>query len=134
MTDLDLDAVRARHAAATQAGEHADLLGWTTATREAVIRSWQDVAPLHDALKRAWQTLGDDPDAAHRVTLPDDWPTGNRLRMSREACTAAGGHCWVSTWRDPDTSQAREYPREHCKHCPATRTGHRQPSVVWSEP
>lgn len=49
----DLDAIRSRYQLARLAGQSADDAGegWTPAKIRALVRSWQDVADLHDYVK-----------------------------------------------------------------------------------
>lgn len=51
---VDLDAVQARYALARAAGLDADDAGngWDQPKINAVVRSWQDVAELHDEVRR----------------------------------------------------------------------------------
>jgi hypothetical protein len=54
---IDLEEVRSRYLLARMAGGDADYNGWDTSKINAMIRSWQDVAPLHDEVKKLREKL-----------------------------------------------------------------------------
>lgn len=54
---VDLDDVNARYRLAQMAGEDADYNGWSPAKIACLVRSWQDVAALHDEVKKLREEL-----------------------------------------------------------------------------